>query len=144
MMSVYIGNGVIPTTFDIANFPLPQHPVAVEVWRQYRIVVRAFYTHQVANKQQSAPWEHIWQTALKTLEKHVKERKAQVRRANYCEKFSTDFAPYAIVERYSDIEAALFDKADVPSIRSQVTALRHRFCLLMLTSGILRCESLSG
>ena len=74
MMAVYTGNsGVIPTTFNISKFPLPRHPVAVEVWRQYRIVIRAFYTQQVANKQQSAPWEHIWQTALRTLEKHVKE-----------------------------------------------------------------------
>ena len=142
MLGSYITNGVVASTIDVANFPLPKHPMQIECWKHYRMVIRNIYNEQVSAGQQSLPWDHIWQGALNTLSKHVRERKVLVRRANYAEKYSNDFAPYAVVARYNDIERVMFNKANVSSVRSQVTALRHRYCLLMLTSGILRCESL--
>ena len=141
MQRLFRQNGVA-TDIDPNDFPLPLKPVGYEAWKQYRVVIKNLFNEQVSLKQQAQGWEHIWQMSCRDIEKHVKCRRALVRRANFEEKFSSDFAPYSVVERYGDIERVLFNKADVSSVRSQVTALRHRYCLLMLTSGILRCESL--
>ena len=65
-------------------------------------------------------------------------RKVSVSGANFEEKYPAEFAPYVVVNRYEqDIEALMFSKANVPSIRLMFSAIRNRYCLLMLTSGIL-------
>jgi hypothetical protein len=46
-----------------------------------------------------------------------------------------------IVEQYCKIEEALWQHGS-QNKRSVASGLRHRYCLLHLTSGILRCESL--
>jgi hypothetical protein len=54
-----------------------------------------------------------------------------------------EFAPYTIVERYDEIEKALWEDSKSAVLpRSINTQLRHRACCLYLTSGILRSESL--
>ena len=47
-----------------------------------------------------------------------------------------------MVGSYNDIEDTLWDDSDGRSWRQTVANLRHRYCLLFLTSGVLRCESL--
>jgi Centromere DNA-binding protein complex CBF3 subunit, domain 2 len=76
------------------------------------------------------------------LVKHVKERVPLRKKANYEEKVDGEFAPYMMVEHYSSIEAMMWADADQPGNRSVCCGLRHRYCVLHLTSGILRCESI--
>ena len=45
------------------------------------------------------------------------------------------------MERYPEIELLLWKKAYAVYSRQVVTAMRHRFCCLYLTSGILRGET---
>ena len=54
---------------------------------------------------------------------------------------SAAFSPYTIIDSYSDIEAELWERGSTNK-RSAACALRQRYCLLHLTSGLLRCESL--
>jgi Centromere DNA-binding protein complex CBF3 subunit, domain 2 len=77
------------------------------------------------------------------LVKHVKERIPLMKKATYAEKVDGEFAPYMIVEEHNDsIERLMWDNANVAGARSVCCALRHRYCALHLTSGILRCESI--
>ncbi len=65
-----------------------------------------------------------------------------IRQANYMEKLNHEFAlNQAIAEDFPKIEEALWEKG-VLNYHSTYTYLRHYFCLLFSTSGIIRCESL--
>ena len=128
---------------QLEHIPLPKQPTGLEVFKQYRTALKQLFNRQIQQGIQSTNgWEHIWQVSLKMLEKHVQLRKVAVMRANFEEKYPSEFAPYAVVDRYDDIEALMFHKANVTRVRSMLSAIRNRYCLLMLTSGILRCESL--
>ena len=61
---------------------------------------------------------------------------------NHVEKLDHEFSPYTVVEEYPKIEAEMWERGNGTSIRSTYAWMRHRFCLLFSTSGILRCESL--
>ena len=73
---------------------------------------------QVSRNVQSLAWEHVWQVQLDELHKHVKERKSQVAKQNYEEKINSEFQPYAIVDRYGEIEETLWNDANNPHRRS--------------------------
>ena len=77
------------------------------------------------------------------MHKHVKERMPEVKKRNFVEKIDGEFAPYAIVERYGDIENLMWeDSQNSKGRRAACSNLRHRACTLYLTTGILRSESI--
>ena len=77
------------------------------------------------------------------LAKYAKDERASVKKATYQEKVTGEFAPYIIVKSYPKIEQLIWDDSCSSVARRSICAsLRHRYCLLHLTSGILRCESL--
>ena len=65
-----------------------------------------------------------------------------MKKETYQEKVTAEFAPYAAVEQHPEIERLLWEHSNQTHRRSVCTKLRHRFSLLMLTSCVLRCESL--
>jgi hypothetical protein len=123
-------------------FPHPVKPIAKSTFEQYKAVLKCLHTEQVTRGVCGMTWDLIWQLPCQRLLKHVKERAPMIKKATYQEKVSGEFAPYTIVERYSEIEQALWEDSSNVSPRSINTNLRHRACCLYLTSGILRSESL--
>lgn len=123
-------------------YPQPIKPPGAASFNGYKAILKKIYKVQVSRRVQAQPWEHIWQVQLDELHKHVKERKPMIDKMNYEEKVNSEFQPCAIVERYSDIEATMWHDSHVSSRRSQVTSLRHRYCVSHLTTGLLRAESL--
>jgi hypothetical protein len=121
--------------------PLPSVPIGKCVFDAYKAVFRKIYKVQIAKKVLATPWDQIWQMCFDELYKHVKERIPLMKKATYAEKVDGEFAPYMIVEHYGDIESQMWNDANVKGSRSVNCALRHRYCMLHLTSGILRCES---
>jgi hypothetical protein len=65
------------------------------------------YKIQVAMGVCSIPWEHMWTLRCDKLSK-VKDRKARAKKDNYEEKMQAEFAPYAAVDRYDEIEDLLW------------------------------------
>jgi hypothetical protein len=124
------------------DFPHPVKPIANSTFEQYKAVLKCLHTEQVTRGVCGMTWDLIWQLPCQRLLKHVKERAPMIKKATYQEKVSGEFAPYTIVERYSEIEQALWEDSSNVSPRSINTNLRHRACCLYLTSGILRSESL--
>jgi hypothetical protein len=122
--------------------PEPADPVGRSVMVQYKAAVQCIFQDQKAKKVCAASWEDIWPLCLKNLENLVKGRRAANNKKNHVEKLDHEFAPYTIVEEYPKIEAAMWERGNGTSRRSTYAWLRHRFCLLFSTSGILRCESL--
>lgn len=86
-------------------------------------------------------WDEIWIPALEYLIKVAKKRAPKNKKKNYGEKLDHEFAPYSLVERFPDIEAATWNRGQ-HCIKSAFTWLRHRYCLLHSCHGILRCESI--
>lgn len=127
------------TVFDFAQ---PKNPISHSSFTTYKAVIRKIYHVQLARGAIGLHWDQLWQNNTNQLFKHVKGRKADVDKANFAEKLSSEFAPFLLVERYNDIEAELWNDSNVPCWRNVCANLRHRYCLLYLTSGILRCESL--
>jgi Centromere DNA-binding protein complex CBF3 subunit, domain 2 len=125
------------------DWPKPEHPISLSNFEQYKAVIRKIYKVQIAKRVLSTTWDHIWQMGLDSLREHVKVRTPQAKKESYAEKLAGEFAPYAAVEEYPAIESVLWEDSRVACGRRGVAAgLRHRYCLLQLTSGILRCESL--
>jgi Centromere DNA-binding protein complex CBF3 subunit, domain 2 len=125
-----------------SDLPQPEKPISYCTVSAYKAVFRKIYKVQIAKKVLSLPWDQIWQMCFDDLVKHVKERVPLRNKANYVEKVDGEFAPYMMVENYSSIEAMMWEDADQTGLRSICCALRHRYCALHLTSGILRCESI--
>ena len=124
-------------------FPMPKNPIGFQMFEQYKAVLKQLHQEQVAKGVCGTAWEFLWTANLKRLHKHVKTRKALVKKMNYEEKIGHEFAPYAIVERFHEIEEEFWNDSVIAVGRRSICAsLRHRACLLYNTCGILRCESL--
>ena len=123
-----------------AEPPEPALPVQNSTMDQYKAVFRKLHKQQSAQRVTSSHWEQIWTLPLENLHKLVKQRRQSVRKATYAEKLEAEFAPYAAVDKLDKLEHELWDRGRV-SHRSAFW-LRHRYCLLHTTSGILRCESI--
>jgi hypothetical protein len=121
--------------------PEPTKPVGKQTIDQYKAVLRWIYKSQTAQRVLALVWDQIWTLPCENLHKVVKERRSAMKKLNYEEKLEAEFAPYTAVMQYDQIEEVLWKKGDT-NIRSACAWLRHRFCLLYSTSGILRCESL--
>ena len=122
--------------------PEPADPVGRSSLAQYKAAIRQIYIDQCAKKVCSANWDHIWLGCLQNLEVLVKTRRAANEKRSHKEKLDHQFSPYTVVEEYPNIEAEMWDRGNCTNTRSTFAWLRHRFCLLFSTSGILRCESL--
>jgi hypothetical protein len=122
--------------------PEPPDPVGKSSLAQYKAAIHTIHNDQVAKKVCSASWDQIWLLPLQNLETLVKRRRVANDKANHKEKVDHEMTPYTIVEEYPNIEAEMWNRCNTPNTRSTFAWLRHRFCLLFSTSGILRCESL--
>jgi hypothetical protein len=119
----------------------PEKPIGISQFVHYMLAIKDIWEDLSTQGFCSLTWEQLWNLPLKNLLKYVKGRKETVRRANYMEKLDHEFAPYQAIEDFPRIEEALWEKG-ARNYRSAYAYLRHRFCLLFSTSGILRCESL--
>lgn len=118
-------------------------PISHHSFGQYKQVIRKIFRSQQMENTNSLHWEQIWKKSLDELSEQVKARVPFVKRATYQEKVTAGFAPYTIVEKYPDIEQALWnDSAKASGPRQVACQLRHRYCSQHTASGILRSESL--
>jgi hypothetical protein len=123
------------------ELPHPTNPVGIQAMTQYKAGVKAEWEHQVSLGGNGLSWDHIWTQRCKKIFDNVKRRKAAVRKKNFAEKVSHEFAPYLAVERYPDMERDMWERGESGQ-RFAFSWLRNRMCLLFTTSAILRCESL--
>ena len=119
----------------------PENPVGERMIAAYKTALHWVYKDQVALRVCGLTWDQIWTLPLLNLHNLVKIRRSSVDKKNYVEKIDQDFAPYQIAEEFPRIEAAFWERG-AKCQRSAYVWLRHRFCVLFSTSGILRCESL--
>ncbi|CAB9499581.1 unknown protein [Seminavis robusta] len=135
----------------LAAVPQPTNPIGPTTFTAYQSVMKKIYNVQVAMTGNSGlpaqlrvQWDFIWiDEDMKILRDHVKGRKPKRDKANYKEKVTGEFSPYTIVEHYEKMEDYMWCRSQFArGYRSVNKSLRHRFCLLYLTSGVLRSESL--
>jgi hypothetical protein len=119
----------------------PESPVGERMNAAYKTALHWVYKDQVAKRVCAHTWDQIWTLPLLNLHNLVKIRRSTIDKNNYVEKIDQDFAPYQIAEEFPRIEAAFWEHG-AKCLRSAYAWLRHRFCILFSTSGILRCESL--
>jgi hypothetical protein len=62
---------------------------------------------------------------------------AKIQKENYVEKVSADFSPYYALENFDLLEEEIWNRGNI-STRSAYAWMRHRFCLMYTTFGILR------
>ena len=123
--------------------PVPKRPISKSLFDQYKACLKNIWLEEVAHKRTSVAWEQIWCEPLRQLRDHVINRLPKIKKQNFEEKLASEFAPYMLVQEYSAIEQELWnDSHNAVTFRSIVSHMRHRYCLLHLTSGLLRCESL--
>jgi hypothetical protein len=137
VLASYRGWMTNPTEPPVA----PPKPIGESQFVHYMLAIKEIWEDLTFQGFCNLSWEQLWNLPLKNLLKYVKGRKESVRRANYSEKLDHEFAPYQAIEDFPRIEEALWEKG-AANYRSAYAYLRHRFCLLFSTSGILRCESL--
>jgi hypothetical protein len=70
----------------------------------YKAVLKSLHTEQHTKGVCNIPWDLVWNLDCLMLHKHVKERMPAIKKGNSVEKIDGEFAPYAIVERYGEIE----------------------------------------
>ena len=144
VMSQFTGD---PSPTELSpSTPLPVQavkPISWSTFDQYKQVLRKIHREQQLEGVSSLVWEQIWKSPLDDLARQVKGRVPHVRRVTYQEKIAASFYSYATVERYNDIEDALWEEsARAHGPRELAAKLRHRYCATHTASGILRCESL--
>lgn len=122
--------------------PEPPDPVGKSCMAQYKAAIHQIHNEQCASGHCGKSWEQIWLAPLQNLETLVKERRVSNDKKNHKEKLDHEFSPYTLVEEYPNIENEMWERGNGSNSRSAFAWLRHRFCLLFSTSGILRCESL--
>jgi Centromere DNA-binding protein complex CBF3 subunit, domain 2 len=124
-------------------YPSPKNPMGPKTFAAYKAVLKSLHTEQRTRGVCNLPWDLVWTLDCQNMEKHVKERLPALKKANYVEKVDGEFAPYAIVERYGDIEQLMWeDSQESKGRRCACNNLRHRACTLYLSTGILRSESI--
>ena len=121
--------------------PEPENSLGPNSFAQYKSCLKWIYRDQVARHVTSLTWDQIWTLKCENLQQLVKTRTPANKKKNYHEKVDYEFAPYTVVEDFPKIETETW-VSGYGSVRSASAWLRHRYCLLQSTSGILRCESL--
>jgi hypothetical protein len=125
-------------------YPTPTKPIAVQQFNTYRAIIKSlFHEQQTKFRMTSSAWEHVWLPHFNKRRDIVKYRKPKIKKATYQEKIDGEFVPYAIADHYNDIEKHLWGVGqDAAGAQVACSALRHRFCLLYGTSGMLQTESI--
>lgn len=82
-------------------------------------------------------WEFVWTNNLKMLSKLVKEQAPGLAKAQCKEKHNA-FTPYNLMLRFDDIKDKLFSTNNRRALNSH---LHYRLCVLLLTSTVMRFES---
>jgi len=72
--------------------PSVKKPIGKAMFTQYKASLRSIYKDQTVRRVINCHWEGIWTEAFEDLEKHVKERVPQTKRATHQEKASGEFA----------------------------------------------------
>jgi hypothetical protein len=109
---------------------------------QYRAGLKKLFDRQSHLNINGNTWEKVWMLGAKELVKIVESRRMRIKRENYEEKVTKEFAGYHAVDRFDEIEEAFWERS-FTSMRTAFPYIRHRMLLLYTTSGILRCESLT-
>ena len=118
----------------------PDNPVGEATIALYKTVLRNIYRKQTAERSQDLTWDQIWTLPSINLHNLVKIRRPAADKRNYKEKFEDDLSPYEVAEEFPRLEDYTWKKGE--DNRTAAAWLRHRFCLLFSTNGILRAESL--
>ena len=121
--------------------PYPDNPVGEATIAMYKTVLRRLHDYQDSSGYTGMHWSLIWNGRLKRVHNLVKKRASSFKKKHYVEKVDHEFAPYQVVDEYNKIESEIWCRGH-GSMRSANAWLRHRFCLLFSTNGVLRCESL--
>ena len=133
-----------PGQVDPGEMPEPDNPLQADAICQYRAAVRWLWSDHLCSGDTSyRSWEEIWSPSLEFLVKNAKRRAPAMKKKNYGEKLDHEFAPYQLVEHFGSIEQAIWNRgATGNKIKSAFSWMRHRYCFLHSTHGILRCESI--
>ena len=143
IISYYHTNNEASSETMLTNMPNPKKPIKAMMFEAYKSALRRYHRTLQNEGLCNDVWEIIWAAPHDELRTFVQTRQVRVDRANYVEKIGREFEPYAAVETYGLIEQAMWEKsAQNTKLRDVTSQIRHRYCLLHLTSGILRCESL--
>ena len=121
--------------------PEPDDPVGYNQIEHYRTIIKQIFKDQKQQGTNGNTWDDVWMDNLENLLRMAKRRRAVKKKRNYEEKVTAEMIPYSTVERYPDIEKVMWMRGQQNG-RTAVAYIRHRFCLLFTTGGILRCESL--
>ena len=65
------------------KFPIPEHPMSVQSFEQYKAAVKAIHSLQLERKANGLAWEMIWTATCKKLHKLVKDRAPLLKKLNY-------------------------------------------------------------
>jgi hypothetical protein len=116
--------------------------VGISAIMQYRAGLKKLFDRQSHLNINGNTWDKVWMLGAKELVKIVESRRMRIKRENYEEKVTKEFAGYHAVDRFDEIEGAFWERG-FTSMRTAFPYIRHRMLLLYTTSGILRCESLT-
>ena len=121
--------------------PVPKNPLGWPTFDQYRGCLHRLHTRQQTKGLNTLPWEFVWNNNLKVLNKLVKERAPAIRKALCMEKHNA-FTPYTVVTKLAEIEEHFWMAVgNTTNRRCLNSRLRYRMCFLMLTSTVMRSES---
>ena len=122
--------------------PTPPNPLSERLFAQYKTGLKKIHEQEIARKvTQYTTFNQIWTEPIVMIHKWTKTRLAKKKKENYEEKVDHEFAPYTAIEFYPDLEKTMWGRG-TPTNRAASAWLRHRYCFLQTTSGIMRSESL--
>ena len=121
--------------------PIPKKPLGWPSFNQYQSCMHRMHIRQQTKGLNTIAWEFIWNNNLKVLSKLVKERAPALRKALCMEKHNA-FTPYTVVTKLSEIEEHFWlGISKTTNRRCLNSRLRFRLCFLLLTSTVMRSES---
>ncbi|KAG7365502.1 glycolytic enzyme transcriptional activator [Nitzschia inconspicua] len=137
--------GLSPGQRLLENAPHVENPISNSQFAIYKAALKRIHNVQVEKFVNALHWGNVWLPAMDDLHKLVKSRETNVDRVlQHKEKVTVEFSPFAMLGHYNDIEDMFWTDSNERSRGQTVAKLRHRYCLLLLTSGILRCKSLAN
>lgn len=116
--------------------------VGISAIIQYRAGLKKLFEYQSNLNHNRNVWDQVWKLDAKNLVKIVEARRMRIKRDNYEEKVTKEFAGYHAVDRFDEIEAEFWVRG-FTHMKTAFPYIRYRMLFLYTTSGILRCESLT-
>jgi hypothetical protein len=138
----HLASGATSTDPKFSSMPEPTNPLQGDALGSYRAAIRYLWQeHRMKNLTSYRTWEELWSPPLVQLAKVCVRRGPMNKMKNYAEKITHHWSPTSIVHRFPDLEAAMWKRGH-DSVKSAIAWLRHRYCFLHSTHGLLRCESI--